>query len=180
MSFEFAFNQVVGIERDFSDDPNDSGGTTRYGITEATARAAGYQGDMRALPIALAKSIYRRRYWDALRLDDIDARVPALAEELFDTAVNQGQGTAATYLQISLNAFNHRGRRYSDIAVDGSIGPATLGALGAFLQWRGGDGAKTLLKALNCLQGARYLDLAQRREKDEDFVYGWIKNRIAL
>jgi len=37
-----------------------------------------------------------------------------------------------------------------------------------------------LCRALNCLQGAYYIELAERREKDERFVYGWLKNRVVL
>jgi hypothetical protein len=37
-----------------------------------------------------------------------------------------------------------------------------------------------LLKALNCLQGDRYIRLTRSREKDERFLYGWLKNRVRL
>ena len=53
-------------------------------------------------------------------------------------------------------------------------------ALRAFLGRRGDAGERVLLKALNCLQGARYIDLAQRRSANESFLYGWIANRVAL
>jgi len=36
-----------------------------------------------------------------------------------------------------------------------------------------------LLTALNCSQGARYLELAEGREKNEDFLFGWVLNRVA-
>ena len=55
-----------------------------------------------------------------------------------------------------------------------------LAALRAFLGRRGDAGERVLLKALNCLQGARYIDLAQRRSANESFLYGWIANRVAL
>jgi len=35
-----------------------------------------------------------------------------------------------------------------------------------------------MVLALNCLQGAFYVELAEKREKDERFVYGWLLNRV--
>jgi hypothetical protein len=37
-----------------------------------------------------------------------------------------------------------------------------------------------MLKALNCLQGERYIRIAEGRAASEDFVFGWLANRIAL
>lgn len=58
--------------------------------------------------------------------------------------------------------------------------PRTLAALRAYLAKRGTEGETVLLKALNCLQGERYIDIAERRPKDEEFVYGWLRARVAL
>lgn len=180
MSFDVSFEHVVGIEGGYSNNARDSGGATRFGITEATARAMGYRGDMRDLPLPFAKTVYRLRYWNPLMLDAIDDLCPVIAIELFDTGVNMGQGIAAGFLQTALNAFNRMGTQYPDVIVDGSIGPMTVEALRRFLALRGTEGIEVMLKALNCLQGARYIELAHTREKDEEFVYGWIRNRIAL
>lgn len=48
--FEEALKHTLGIEGEYSDHPSDSGGKTRYGITEAKARAWGYDGPMSARP----------------------------------------------------------------------------------------------------------------------------------
>ena len=56
---------------------------------------------------------------------------------------------------------------------------ATLGALDAFLEVRGKAGGETvLLRAIEALQGERYLRLAERRPANEAFLYGWLANRI--
>ena len=62
---------------------------------------------------------------------------------------------------------------------DGRIGPATLSALDTFLELRGKKKGETvLLKALDALQGERYIRLAERRPANEAFLYGWLANRI--
>ena len=179
-SFDAAVAELIGIEGDYSNDPSDSGGKTRFGITEAVARRHGYTGPMHALPVALAKGIYRSDYWDAQNLNTVALLSRRIALELFDTGVNQGTSQAGEFLQMSLNAFNRQSADYPDVEVDGDVGPATLDALTAFLQRRGNDGETVLLRALNALQGAAYIELAERREKDERFVFGWFLQRVRI
>jgi lysozyme family protein len=177
--FDEAFEHTVGVEGLFSDDPKDSGGATKYGITEAVARAYGYRGEMRDLSLSDAREIYKLRFWDAMRLDEIAAMSEIIALELFDTAVNQGTGAAGTYLQRSLNALNQEGKLYPDVSVDGSVGRMTVAALREYLGRRGKDGEQVMLRALNSLQGAFYIELAEKRSKDEAYVYGQLLNRVA-
>jgi lysozyme family protein len=169
------------IEREggFVSNPADKGGPTCFGITQAVARANGYAGAMRNLPRDEAVAIYRRLYWQRPRLDEIAARSPRLAAELFDTGVNMGPAVAVTFLQRALTALNRNGTDYPDLTPDGRAGPTTLGALDAFLAKRGGSSGETvLLRALEALQGERYLRLAERRPGNEAFLYGWLANRI--
>lgn len=176
--FYQALQHTVGIEGDFSDNKNDSGGATRWGITEAVARAYGYLGPMSELPTFVARAIYRANYWDFLLLDDVADLSVDIAFELFDTGVNCGVVFAAKSFQRALNAFNHQGDDYPDLKLDGKIGPVSVSALAAFLAMRGVEGETILLRALNALQGVRYIALAERRPKDEDFIYGWFRNRV--
>lgn len=176
--FKESLKDILGVEGKFSDHPSDSGGETMCGITKAVAREFGWQGKMQDLPDHLIEQIYRERYWNVLKLSNVEAILPEVVQELFDTGINQGTGRAAEYLQRSLNALNRQERDFADIAVDGSIGPATLGALQAYKDKRGMEGAVVLLRALNCLQGEFYMTLSQKRKKDEDFVYGWLLNRV--
>lgn len=176
--FAVCFDDLIIKEGGYSNDPADRGGATNYGITEATARAAGYTGPMTDLSLATAKDIYRRRYWHTLRLDEIAVLSSGITAELFDTAVNMGRDTAARFLQTALNAFNREGIDYPDMAVDGKLGPGTLSALREFLTVRSQDGASVLLKALNCLQGARYLSIAAADPKQERFTFGWFRSRV--
>lgn len=173
--FAVAVAHTLGIEGGYADDPSDLGGKTNWGITEAVARANGYTGDMRVLPKARALLIYRRLYWDALNLDEIAVIYPQAAIELFDTAVNMGISVAGAFLQRTLNALNRQGRDYPDLLVDGRPGPVTASALRALLRQRGAGAGNVVVKYLDALQGARYIELAEARPLNEDFVYGWAK-----
>ena len=169
------------IEREggYVDHPADKGGPTCFGITEAVARAHGYVGPMRQLPREEAAAIYRRLYWLRPRLDEVSSRSAALAAELFDTGVNMGPAVAITFLQRALTALNRNAGDYPDLVPDGRIGAVTLAALDRFLAVRGKrSGEIVLLRALEALQGERYLRLAERRPANEAFLYGWLANRI--
>lgn len=180
-NFDEAFLKVVGVEGRYSDNPTDSGGATMYGVTEAVARAYGYMGPMRDMPLSIAKEIYQLRYWNKLQLDKVASIAGArVADELFDTGVNQGTAAAGTYLQRALNALNQRGTMYADVSTDGDVGPMTIAALRAYVGRRGVQGTTVLLRALNALQGAFYIELTERRSKDEDFLYGWLLNRVTI
>ena len=169
------------IEREggYVNHPADRGGPTCFGITEAVARAHGYAGAMPRLPRDEAARIYRRLYWLRPRFDEVGKRSERIAAELFDTGANMGPAVAATFLQRALTALNRNANDYPDLAPDGRIGPQTLAALDAFLARRGqADGERILLRALEALQGERYLRLAERRPANEAFLYGWLANRI--
>jgi len=169
---------VIDREGGYSNHPADKGGATNFGITEAVARAHGYAGDMRAFPRAEAVEIYRQIYWIRPKFDQVAQRAPAIAGELFDTGVNMGPAVATTFLQRALTALNRSAKDYPDLMPDGRIGTATLNALDNYLAARGKAGEQVLLRALEALQGERYLRLAERRPANEVFLYGWLANRV--
>ncbi len=178
MDLDHLIDAVIDREGGYTNHPADRGGPTRYGITEAVARADGFTGDLRGLPRARAVAIYRRRYWLDPGLDRLATIAPTVAAELLDTGINMGPPVAIGFLQRALNALNRGASDYPDIAIDGGIGPRTLAALTAFLARRGAAGETVLLRAVEALQGERYLSLAERRPANEAFLYGWLANRI--
>ena len=177
MDISALIDALVEREGGYVDHPADRGGPTCFGITEAVARAHGYAGPMRQLPRDEAAAIYTRLYWLRPRLDEVARRSERLAAELFDTGVNMGPAVAVTFLQRALTALNRNGKDYPDLVPDGRIGASTLAALDAFLALRA-NGETVLLRALEALQGERYLRLAERRPANEAFLYGWLANRI--
>lgn len=114
MNFDTAFDLLLGHEGGYSDHAADPGGKTRYGITQAVAREVGYTGDMRELPVDLAKRIYLERYWKPIKADDLP---PGIRYAVFDAAVNSGPAQATKWLQRALG-----------VESDGVIGPKTLQA----------------------------------------------------
>lgn len=178
---EAELKALIKREGGYVDHPSDKGGPTKFGITEAVARRYGYKGAMQHLPEDTARAIYRKQYWEEPRFFEVAAVAQRLAAELFDTGVNMGPRVQIVWLQRWLNGLNRRGRDYADITADGVIGPATMGALKAFLKVRGAaKGEQALVDAVNCSQGHRYLELAEGRPANEDFLYGWLTTRIVL
>ena len=176
---EALIDGLIEREGDYVFHPADRGGPTRFGISQQVARDNGYAGPMAMLPREEAVTIYRRLYWFKPAFDVIARRAPRVAAELFDTGANMGPAVAATFLQRALTALNRNAGDYPDLVPDGRIGPTTLAALDAFLKLRGeGPGQIVLLRALEALQGERYLRLAERRPANEAFLYGWLANRM--
>lgn len=126
--FDAAIAHVLKMEGGYSNDPHDPGGPTNRGITLAAFASwrgvaltegsrPGLIAELKRIPVATAKAIYRRRYWEAARCDRLSA---AGAVMHFDAAVNHGVGSAARMLQQACGA-----------DVDGEIGPNTLAAVSA-------------------------------------------------
>lgn len=113
---------TLGHEGGWSDHPDDPGGATMRGITQATydawRRAWGQEPrSVRGIEEAELRAIYRARFWSAVQAD----RLPAgLDLAVFDFAVNSGPGRAARALQ-----------RCAGATPDGVVGPRTLAAVAA-------------------------------------------------
>lgn len=112
MNFDQAFHKLLGHEGGYSNHPSDPGGETMWGVTATVARANGYTGPMRDLPVDLAKTIYRRHYWTPIRAEELPE---AIRYAVFDAAVNSGNAQAIRWLQRAVGARD-----------DGVIGPQTM------------------------------------------------------
>lgn len=160
--------------------PSDRGGETHHGITIQTAREEGYTGRMVDMTAAQAKAIRRGRYYVRPGIHHLAAVSKAVAREIYDSAILHGPGVPARWLQRSLNALNRRGKDYADIPVDGAIGPKTAAALAAFLKRNRPNGERRLLTVMNSLQGEFVVSITENREANEDFLNGWIDNRVQI
>jgi lysozyme family protein len=108
MLFEKALKAVLNWEGDYTNDPRDPGGETRYGIS----KRAYPDLNIWLLTVEEAANIYRADYWEKCQCDKFADPVAIL---LFDTAVNMGNDAAAKMLQSVVG-----------VKVDGIIGPKTI------------------------------------------------------
>ena len=128
---------------------------------------------MRNLTEEMALYIYQVGWWDRLHCTELLAVHPFIADRIFDFGVNAGRGAASTNLQRILNVMNRMGQDYKDITVDGAMGPGTISALKGYVTKRGKDGILNLIQLLIDLQGAHYVQVAEKRELNETFMSGW-------
>lgn len=111
MTFDDAFERLVGHEGGYVNHPADPGGETKFGISRRS-----YPGeDIKGLTLARAKAIYLRDFWGPA---GCDALPDTLRFDHFDFAVNSGPHTAIVTLQ-----------RVVGETQDGVIGPRTLQAV---------------------------------------------------
>lgn len=111
MNFDNAVELILKHEGGYVDDPRDSGGETKFGIS---ARA--YPDlDIAKLSESDAKVIYKEDYWDKLNCDDLPYPIALVT---FDAAVNSGRMRATKWLQHSVSA----------TPLDGILGPMTAEA----------------------------------------------------
>jgi lysozyme family protein len=138
----------------FTDNPDDRGGATKYGISQRA-----YPGvDIPSLTEEQAKAIYRQDYWDKVSGDKVKSQ--AVAENIFDTAVNMGATTATKLVQLTL-----------EVGVDGKFGPDTLRALNAVDE-------KEFLAEFTLAKVARYAAICNRDRTQSKFLLGWINRSL--
>lgn len=99
-NYDEALKRLLTHEGGYSNHPSDPGGPTKYGITihdyRKYVKRDASAADVRAMPLSQAKAIYRARYWDALRCDELPA---GLDYAVFDYGVNSGVARAAKVLR---------------------------------------------------------------------------------
>ncbi len=99
-SYDQALTRLLSDEGGYTDHPSDPGGPTNFGITLNDARrywkGNAAAADVRAMPQSVARKIYRERYWNALRCDELPAGVDYA---VFDYGVNSGVGRAGKVLR---------------------------------------------------------------------------------
>ena len=150
MEFESALVHILASEGGYANHPGDPGGETRYGITKRTARAHGYLGSMRTLPMATAARIYKISYWDACQCGQLP---PWLRLAVFDAAVHSGPAQSVRWLQQALG-----------VPVTGRIGPETIAAAAGVTDHQG------VIDAMLDLR----LAFLQRRKNWNTFKKGWV------
>jgi lysozyme family protein len=121
-NFESALKAVLHHEGGYINHPADPGGMTNLGVTKRVWEEwVGHEVDekaMRALTPEVVGPMYKAKYWDKIKGDDLPEGVDYC---VFDAAVNSGPGRAAKWLQGCVG-----------VEQDGGIGPKTLAAVTQF------------------------------------------------
>lgn len=120
-NFKASLAAVLKHEGGYVDHLRDPGGATNMGITRHTLAA--WRGmkirdlpktEVKWLTLAEASEIYKARYWDMSRCDDLPSGVDLV---VFDGSVNSGPRRSIKWLQGAI-----------EVKRDGVLGPVTLKA----------------------------------------------------
>ena len=116
-----AFDLMLKSEGGYIHHPSDPGGRTNLGVTQATwenwVGRSSNEAEMRGLTPEKVEPLYKKKYWDAVRGDELPMGLDYL---MFDFAVNAGAGRAIKTLQTAVG-----------VTPDGGFGPMTMAAVQA-------------------------------------------------
>ena len=128
-NWKLAFEQMLKSEGGFTDDEKDKGnklpdgrkGSTMLGVTQYNwEQHVGHQvthDDMRQLTAADVEPLYKQKYWDIVRADELPSGIDYL---VFDMGVNAGPSRSIKIMQSALG-----------VTADGGLGPMTMAAVQA-------------------------------------------------
>lgn len=198
-NFDKAYSPVKRFEGGYCNVSGDSGGETYAGIArnffpnwqgwcvidEAKKHESFGEGS-RAFSNYLSSNtslhffvpdFYKLEFWDKL---GICVLPQALADEIFEQAVNLGMGGAGKCVQRACNALNYKkttGTRYfDDLIVDGVIGNKTLTALQLLLVKQ--DAVSEFVRVLNGMQISHYVNLGAKNYHHRKFLTGWLTRTL--
>jgi lysozyme family protein len=156
-NFDLCLKLILAHEGGYVHHSQDPGGRTNLGVTQRVWEEwTGHEVDekqMRSLTSTMVAPLYKRKYWDAIRGDELVSGVDYC---VFDVAVNSGPGRAIKFLQSCVG-----------VTVDGGFGPRTLDAV-----------SKQDPERLIELYCAKRLEFLQALKTFETFGKGWSR-RVA-
>lgn len=182
--FSRAHSFTAVWEGGLSDHPSDNGGITKYGasyefVKDIASTPAG-RGFLQAIGLSIpvtknvirnltreqAQAMFKRQFWDSLKLDLLPERQALL---IYDAAVNCGCRQA---VKLSQRGFNSCAPGAVSLDVDGLMGPKTRAALQA--------DTDCVTQAI--LQARRnfYQSLAVAKPSQKVFLRGWLNRVNAL
>lgn len=158
MELEKMIDLIIEAEGGYVNDPNDRGGATKYGITQATLNmvtdsAGGKRMKVRDLSLAMARSIYRDRYIaPCVTWND------AVTLLIFDWGVNSGIATSIKGLQ-----------RILGVSEDGIIGSITNKAIRKYAS------IDMLVARIVDARHCFYAGIVSRNPSQARFILGWAR-----
>ncbi len=169
-NFDRALQYTFKNEGGYSDHPADRGGaTSRYGVTiEELSRWRKYpvsKQDVKNMPEAECRELYRAWYWKPLGCDRIIA--PSIAVVCFDIGIVRGIGVPPRYAQEICNAHGAK------LVIDGHIGPLTLQAINGMRH-------DVFIKDFAAKARNGFLTIVARRPSQVVFIKGWLNRANRL
>lgn len=153
--FELAFEKLLKNEGGYVNDPDDKGGETKYGISKRSYPDV----NIASLTKDKAKKIYKKDYWDNMRLTEINRQL--LANKIFDIGVNIGAKKIIKILQKSVNY-----TKIEKLIIDGIIGDKTIRACNCVIGERFNE---ELLNRFIELIADYYLSIG-----NDKYIKGWL------
>ncbi len=168
-NFDEAFKYTIGNEGSYSNDKNDSGGPTKFGITiydlsRYLKRPASVQ-EVKDMSLETAKTIYKPNYWDSMGLDHMLS--PGMSICMFDIGVVRGIGVPPKYAQ---NICNQHG---FNLSVDGHLGPLSYGALNQI-------SSSVFIRDFSSMAESGFRAIAARNPSQNVFLKGWLNRAHRL
>lgn len=167
--FENALNILLQNEGGYSNDEDDPGGATNFGITQEDLDDYHVKLGLPANVIDLtrddAAKFYKLMWWDRFHYEAINSI--DIATKVFDLAVNVGACEACKLLQRALIWCG-----YSTLVVDGILGPKTLAATNECTL----HGREEDLMTELCEEARDYYStITEENPKLYKFLKGWLK-----
>jgi len=179
--FPAALRQTLKHEGVYSDDKMDPGGKTYLGISRVywpdwegwllVDEGIAVGGHWNPELSDMVSRFYRTNFWNRIMGDELALASVAVANEVFDTAVNLGVQDAARILQTALNMQREAMTAHEALVIDGKIGPKTLGFLRLYLSMQPGSRVRNEEILLNCLNGEQYI--VYKANPRHTYFRGW-------
>lgn len=155
-NFDKEIETVLKHEGGYVHDPQDPGGETKYGISKKSHPEI----DIKNLTLDQAKKIYKTKYWDKMRLDEIVCQ--KIAGKMFDMGVNSGIKRSTKIAQKACNILG------CEVVEDGILGKMTIRAINSI------KNHQLFLKIFICFRVHFYIDLTVKYTGLKKFLKGWI------
>ena len=151
-TFDEIIEVVLEHEGGYVNDPTDTGGETKYGIS----KRAYPDEDIKELTVERAKELYKKDYWDRFKVESLPDRIRHI---FVDMCINMGGGRATKILQEACNSKNSY-----KIDVDGGIGKDTIKAAANVEDFR-----------LRAFRVMFYAELVMKKPEQMKFWVGWFR-----
>lgn len=173
-AYAFLFKHEIRPGKTFSNDPDDPGGPTNYGVSlrflKDVCEDINLDGlidinDVLALDSVSAKNIFKKYWWDKYGYGKLNNL--SISSKIFDLSVNMGSFRAHEILQKAINKTDPKVKLF----VDGLIGPITIMTANKICAVGFKD---VLLENIKDLTRQFYKNLVKSNPRNAKFLPGWL------